>query len=427
MTVDVLRRPAAAERRARVAVAVLFFTNGALFANLLPRYPQIKADLGIGNAAYGLAVAAFPAGAVAAGLAAGVAVRRLGSARAAVAGTLLTGAGILVAGLADSVALFAAALFLAGAMDAITDVAQNAHGLRVQRRYGRSIINSFHAIWSIGAVVGGSMAAAAIALGLSLGQHLAISGVVFAVAACVALRFCLTGPDTGPAEGDGANPSGPSDLSDLSDLSGSESAPEAVAGRRGERWDGRPAPGRRTAYVLAALVLIATAGTLVEDAGNSWAALYLSGSLSASVTLAASGYIALVGAQFVGRIIGDRLVDRFGQRAVARTGGLVVVAGMGLALAVPTVPGTILGFAAAGFGVATLVPAAMHEADELPGLKPGSGLAIVSWLMRLGFLLSPPVVGLVADATSLRVGLLVVPLAGLLVLLFAGVLRGKRQ
>ncbi|CAM5702127.1 hypothetical protein STENM36S_02738 [Streptomyces tendae] len=116
-------------------------------------------------------------------------------------------------------------------------------------------------------------------------------------------------------------------------------------------------------------------------------------------------------------------MDRFGQRAVARSGALIAAVGMGLALAVPTVPGTVLGFAAAGFGVATLVPAAMHEADELPGLKPGSGLTLVSWLMRLGFLLSPPVVGLVADATSLRVGVLVVPLAGLLVLLCAGVLR----
>jgi hypothetical protein len=100
---------------------------------------------------------------------------------------------------------------------------------------------------------------------------------------------------------------------------------------------------------------------------------------------------------------------------------------MGLALAVPTVSGTILGFAAAGFGVATLVPAAMQEADELPGLKAGSGLTIVSWLMRLGFLCSPPVVGLVADATSLRVGLLVVPLAGLLVILLAGVLHDRRR
>ncbi|MFE5891101.1 MFS transporter [Streptomyces sp. NPDC056462] len=401
MTVDVLRPPTRHERHARAAVAMLFFTNGALFANLIPRYPQIKADLGIGNTAYGLAVAAFPAGAIAAGLAAGVLIRRLGSARVAVAGTLLTGAGALAAGLAGSVAVFAGALFLAGAMDAITDVAQNAHGLRVQRRYGRSIINSFHAVWSVGAVTGGSMAAGAIALGLSRGQHLLISAVVFGIVSLVALRHCLPGPDT-----------------------------ESV-GEEAEVQDESPQQpsrgGLRVGYVLAALVVIATAGTVVEDAGNSWATLYLSDSLHASVTVAASGFIALVGAQFVGRLVGDRLVDRFGQRTVARTGGLITAAGMGLALAVPTVPGTILGFAAAGCGVATLVPAAMQEADELPGLKPGSGLTIVSWLMRLGFLFSPPVIGLVADATSLRVGLLVVPVAGLLVILLAQVLQNRRR
>ncbi|MDX3054449.1 MFS transporter [Streptomyces sp. NE06-03E] len=418
MTVEAPSRPALAERQARVAVAVLFFTNGALFANLLPRYPQIKADLGLSNSLYGLAVAAFPAGAIAAGLAAGVAIRRLGSARAAVLGTLLTGAGILAAGLADSVVLFAGALFLAGAMDAVTDVAQNAHGLRVQRRYGRSIINSFHAVWSIGAVAGGSMAAAAIALGLSRGQHLTISAVVFAVAACIALRYCLSGPETetGPGAETANDP-----------VPASESASVPDIGGRVEGAGGPGTRGRRTVYVLAALVLIATAGTLVEDAGSSWATLYLSGSLHASVTLAAFGYIALVGAQFIGRVIGDRLVDRFGQRTVARAGGLITAAGMGLALAVPSVPGTVLGFAAAGLGVATLVPAAMHEADELPGLKPGSGLAIVSWLMRLGFLASPPIVGLVTDATSLRVGLLVVPLAGLLAFLLAGVLRNRHH
>ncbi|MFD8198006.1 MFS transporter [Streptomyces sp. NPDC059701] len=399
MTVDVLRPPGPVEREARAAVAALFFTNGALFANLLPRYPEIKADLGIGNTAYGLAVVAFPAGAIGAGLAAGVVIRRLGSARAAVAGTLLTGAGVLAAGLADSVVMLAAALFVAGAMDAVTDVAQNAHGLRVQRRYGRSIINSLHAVWSVGAVTGGCMAAAAIALGLPLGQHLAISAVLFAVVACGALRYCLSGPDAEPD---------------------AEPGVRAAEGRAGRT-------SRRTVQVLAALVLIATADTLVEDAGNSWAALYLAGSLHASVSLAASGYIALVGAQFVGRLVGDRLVDRFGQRAVARAGGLVAALGMGLALALPTVPGTVLGFAAAGFGVATLVPAAMHEADELPGLAPGTGLTVVSWLMRLGFLLSPPVVGLVADTAGLRAGLLVVPLAGVVVLLTAGVLRTKRR
>ena len=129
--------------------------------------------------------------------------------------------------------------------------------------------------------------------------------------------------------------------------------------------------------------------------------------------------------QFIGRLLGDGLVDRFGQRAVARTGGAVVFLGMGTALAFPSVAGTVVGFGLAGLGVSTLIPAAMHAADELPGLRPGTGLTVVSWLMRLGFLLSPPIVGAIADLTSLRYGLLVVPLAGLLVVLFAPVLATR--
>ncbi len=414
MSSPTLARPAPDVRRARVAVAALFLTNGALFANLVPRYPEIKAGLDLGNATYGLAVAAFPAGAITAGLAAAALVRRFGSARVAVAGTVLTAAGLLLAGLAPALPLLVVALFAAGAMDAFTDVAQNAHGLRVQRRYGRSIINGFHALWSVGAVVGGGMAAAAIALGLPLGVHLAITGALFAVVALVALRWCLPGldgeaPDAVAAEA-AATPAGAP--------AGAEPAGAGATLARTSRG--------RTAAVLAALVLVAVAGTLVEDAGSTWAAVYLSGSLGAPATLAAAGFVALVGAQFVGRLVGDRLVDRFGQRAVARTGGALVALGTGLALAFPSVPGTIAGFAAAGFGVATLVPAAMQQADELPGLRAGTGLTLVSWLMRLGFLLSPPIVGLVADATSLRTGLLVLPLAGVVVVLLAGVLAPRR-
>lgn len=414
MSSPTLARPAPDVRRARVAVAALFLTNGALFANLVPRYPEIKAGLDLGNATYGLAVAAFPAGAITAGLAAAALVRRFGSARVAVAGTVLTAAGLLLAGLAPALPLLVVALFAAGAMDAFTDVAQNAHGLRVQRRYGRSIINGFHALWSVGAVVGGGMAAAAIALGLPLGVHLAITGALFAVVALAALRWCLPGldgetPDAVAAEAV-ATPAGAP--------AGAEPAGTGAALARASRG--------RTAAVLAALVLVAVAGTLVEDAGSTWAAVYLSGSLGAPATLAAAGFVALVGAQFVGRLVGDRLVDRFGQRAVARTGGALVALGTGLALAFPSVPGTIAGFAAAGFGVATLVPAAMQQADELPGLRAGTGLTLVSWLMRLGFLLSPPIVGLVADATSLRTGLLVLPLAGVVVVLLAGVLAPRR-
>lgn len=390
-----------ADRRARGAVAALFFTNGALFANILPRYPEIKTGLGLDNTVYGLAVAAFPVGAIVAGLAAATLIRRFGSAKVAVVGTVLTSLGVLAAGLAPTVLFFALGLFIGGAMDAITDVAQNAHGLRVQRRYGRSILNSFHAVWSIGAVFGGSMAAAAIALGLPIGVHLTISAGVFSVVSLSALRFCLAGRDD-------------------------EADEEAIADSQEMRTMLQTGISPRIVFVLVALVLIAMAGTIVEDAGNSWATLYLT-SLDAPAAIAALGFISLVGAQFIGRLVGDGLVDRFGQRALAGAGGIIATAGMGIALAFPTVPGSILGFAAAGLGVATLVPAAMHAADELPGLRHGAGLTVVSWLMRLGFLLSPPVVGLIADAASLRAGLLIVPVAGIAVVLLAGVLQGQRK
>lgn len=405
-TAESIRRstPDRATRRARIAVSALFLTNGALFANILPRYPEIKSALGLDNVGYGLAIAAFPAGAIAAGLLAAVLIRRFGSGRMAVFGTVFTALGLLAAALAPSGLLFAVALLIGGASDAITDVAQNAHGLRVQRRYGRSIINGFHAIWSIGAVLGGGMAAAAIALQLPLGVHLGISTAVFAIVALVALRFCLPGRDDDDAEADAEATAEPAELKSAL----------------------RRAVSPRLVMILIALTLIAMAGAVAEDAGNSWATLYLGESLGAAAAIAPLGFIALVGAQFIGRMLGDGMTDRFGQRAVARVGGLIAAVGMTLALIFPSVPGTIAGFAAVGFGIATLIPAAMHAADELPGLRPGVGLTIVSWLLRLGFLLSPPFVGFIAETESLRAGLIVAPAAALVAVLLAGVLEGRR-
>ncbi|MCJ7859096.1 MFS transporter [Corynebacterium kalidii] len=407
--------PTTTDRQARRAVAALFLTNGAVLANLVPRYPEIKDDLGMSNAVYGLAVIAFPVGAIIAGLGAAPLIRRFGSAPVAVAGTVGTALGVLGAGASPTLLLFVAALFLGGAMDAVTDVAQNDHGLRVQRRYGRTIINSFHAVWSLGAVLGGAMAAAAIAVDLPLPVHLGISAAVFSLVAVTASRYCLPVSDDGP----GAAPTVAEDAAATPATSAASGAPAASGHSRRAPLSGR------VVAVLAALVVIAVAGSLVEDAGMSWASLYIT-SLGAPGSVAATGFVALVAAQFVGRILGDGMVDRMGQRTVARLGGTVAAVGMGLALAFPTVPGTVVGFAAAGFGVATLIPAAMQAASELPGLRPGTGLTVVSWVMRIGFLCSPPLVGMVADATSLRVGLLVIPLAGVATVVLAGVLHGRR-
>ncbi|MFN6545167.1 MFS transporter [Mycolicibacterium nivoides] len=385
------QRGTATLRRARIAVGALFLTNGAIFANLLPRYPEIKTDLDLSNAVYGAAVASFSGGALVAGLTAATLIRRFYSARVAVIGTVALSAFVVAAGAAGTPLMLAAALFLAGASDSVVDVAQNAHGLRLQRRHGRSIINSLHAVWAAGAILGGLIGAGAIALGIPRGIQLSVVGVLLSAVAVVAYRYLLPGPDH-------------------------DDHPAAHASAAGTR------AGPRVYLILVALVLIAIAGATVEDAGSSWATLYLRDSLHTPPALAVSGYIALVGFMFVGRLLGDRLVDRFGEATVARVGGSIAAAGMGAALAFPSIATTIAGFALAGLGVATLVPAAMHGADQLPGLRPGTGLTVVTWLMRVGFFGAPLLVGLVADAAGLRAGLLAVPVAGVVAALLAGVL-----
>jgi MFS family permease len=384
---------AARLRRARTAVAACFFTNAVFYAGLVPRLPEVKAQLGLSSTALGAALAALPLGALLAGLSSAVFIRRFGSGRVASSGLVLLGVTVWTVSVAPNWLALAAALLVIGALDAIVDVAQNAHGLRVQRLYQRSILNAFHGIWSIGAVAGGLLGSVAAGLGVPLVAHLGGSAVVFGALAVVVSRAMLPGRDD----------------------------PEPVAeeeSRERPRW-------RAAVPAMAVLGVLAACGAFVEDAGASWSALYLRSDLAAGAATAGLGFVALSVAMTVGRLTGDRVVDRFGQRRVARAGGALTAAGMGLALAVPSVPSTVAGFALAGLGVATLVPAVYAAADELPGLPHGVGLAVINWLLRIGFLLSAPLIGALADAVSLRFALLTVVLAGIVTLVLGRVLPSR--
>ncbi|KQZ90376.1 hypothetical protein ASD62_14870 [Phycicoccus sp. Root563] len=186
-------------RRARWATAAMFATNGAVFANVVPRYPDIVARLHLDEAAFGTAVAGYGLGAVLAGLVAAALVNRFGSARVAVGGTLAVAANLVLVGAAPSWLLLALALALAGALDSVTDISENAQGLRVERHYGRSILNSMHATWSIGAVVGGAMGSAAAGLGVPLVPHLAVAAATAIALALLVRTRLLPGPDPDPS------------------------------------------------------------------------------------------------------------------------------------------------------------------------------------------------------------------------------------
>ncbi len=385
--------PPLAARRARAAVATLFFTNGAIFASVVPRYPDLKANLELSNAALGSAVSAFWLGALVVGLAGGALITRWGSARVATVVTVIAAANLALIGSAPSWVALAGALAVAGSVDTLADVAENAHALRVERLYRRSILNSLHGVWSIGAVAGGAAGAAAAGADVGLALHLSIAGAVLAVLALAASRFLLDGPerDTPPAA---ARP-------------GRTRLPLGAVG------------------VVAALGLVATLAQAIEDTGATWSAVYLRTELGATAAVAGAGFVALQSMQTVGRLLGDRVVTRYGDRTVGRCGAALAGVAMAAALALHSPAVTIAAFGVAGLGIATLIPAAMRGADGLPGLAPGVGLTLVGTVSRVGSLAVPPAIGLVADASSLRVGLLAVPLAAVALVVLSRALRNR--
>lgn len=378
-------------RRARLGVSLLFLTNGVLFSTFLPRWPEIKEIYQLSATAFGFIVAAFPLGSIVAAAFPAPIIRRFGARRTAAASSVLLAVFILIAGLSPTVWLLVAALFAGGFCDAVTDSAQNVQGVRVQRYMGRSIINSLHATWSAGALAGGLIGSWFAALAIPLGVHLAITGAVSAAIAIWAahLSYVPTAPVV------------------------TEDAP---TGRL----------GRLALLALIPLFVLSICGTLLEDVANNWAALYLRDTFGLPLGMAGLGFVVFVAGQFIGRFAGDPLTDRFGRVAVARAGGLIIAVGMASAALAPMAIVAMAGFVLAGFGCATLVPAAFAASADIPGMKEGTGIALLGWLMRLGFLLTSPAIGMIVDASSLRVGLIVPLVAGLLAALLATSLNPRK-
>lgn len=380
------------DRRARGAVMALFAVNGATYNSLVPRFPALRDGLGLSNAELGVAIAAFPGAALVVGVLAGPLIARFGSGRVAASVSLLGALLLPLVAVAPGWWALAAALFVLGVTDAWTDAAMNAQGLVVQGRYGRSIINGLHATWSVAAVGAGLLGAAAAGLGVPIGWHLTAVAVVLVVTSAVAWVFTVPDPE------DHAE----------------------VAGGGGVRSVLHSRPAVLGLLAIAGLMVCSGA---VEDSSASWGAVYLRDDLGAGAFVAGLPFVAFQIFMTAGRIGGDRVVDRYGAVRVARLGALVAAVALGVALLVAHPVAAVVGWAVAGLGVAVLFPLAFAAAGAVPGVRPGDGIAVVGFLARLGFLVMPPVIGAIADASTVGTGLLLVPAAALGAALLARSLR----
>jgi predicted MFS family arabinose efflux permease len=377
-------------QRARRAGITAFFVQGACFAVLLTRIPALKDRFGLSDGQLALVLLVVPVVAGLGSLLAGSLAGRHGSARVIRVAAPCVCLGLAAIGAAPTLPLlFAVLAAFAVALGAV-DATMNMQGVAVQDAYGRSIMSSFHAAFSLAGILGSLLAAGAARLHWPLGGF--FSGVaVLGIAASLAAGPSLIRVDVAagqPSGGHGA---------------GAVVIPVALP------W--RP------------ILLIGVAVTCLyigDSTVSNWSAVYLTDVLHSSDSVAALAYGGYATAMLLGRLGGDAAVEWYGVVNVIRIGSLVAAAGVAVVIAAPWPAFGLAGFVIMGLGLCVVAPQSFTAAAKVDPTGSGAAVARVNAFNYVGFVLGAPLVGLVGDGVgTLRVGFVVPMLLVLVIGLFA--------
>lgn len=347
------------------AVGLVFFVNGALFGAWASRIPAVREDLGLTEGQLGIALAGVAGGALVAMPLAGAWAASAGSRRPLRSLLAAMCATPVLVTAAPSFALLVAAAVLLGFANGGLDVSMNTQGATIERRRGRLLLGRLHAAFSGGGLAGAATGALATAAGMDQTLHLAIAGALCAAVTVPATRALLHDDATRRHAPTFARPSRP----------------------------------------LLALGLLAFCSLLAEGAAADWSAVYLDDTLGSGEAFAALAYAAFSATMLLGRLVSDQLAGAVGPVLLLRGGGALAGAGLAVAIALRSPAAALVGFAALGAGLSVVIPLAFRAATGAGGAP---ALAAVSTTGYLGFLTGPPIIGAVAEASSLHAGLLLV-------------------
>ncbi|MDJ1132416.1 MFS transporter [Streptomyces iconiensis] len=385
-------------RAGRAAVGVVFAVHGMASGTFATRIPWLREHLGLSPGWLGLALVFMTVGASAAMPLSARLAHRYG-ARGALAGvTVVCCAGLVLPPLAPALGWLCLALFLYGCGLGLMDVAMNAQGVRVEERYGRSVMSGLHGMWSVGTLIGGAGGALAAHSGLDGRVHLALAAPLLAVIAVPAARW-TPGAEAGSGTHGASAPGG---------------AAEPVA-----------APPRFAlpSRGVLAIGLLGFCAVFAEGASMDWSGIYLHDVTDAEPGLAASAYTAFACTMALARLSGDAVVRRVGAVTTVRACGVLATAGAALVVAARTPPAAVGGFALIGVGIAVVVPLCFAAAGRTASAAPGQAIAGVATLAYASGLGAPAIVGWIAETTSLSVSFGVVAVLLLGLIAGAGVLR----
>ncbi|WP_295767089.1 MFS transporter [uncultured Mucilaginibacter sp.] len=366
-------------RDLRIGCAVFFFISGFGYSSWASRIPSVQHDLHLNEAQLGSLLFALPIGLMATMPVTGRLLSHYTSRSIMMFGALLFNAVLLFLGLATTVWQFAVILFAFGSGRNLLNLSVNAQSVGVQSLYPKSIITTFHGIWSMAGFAGAAVGYVMVSFNIGLLYHLG----------AVSLLLCAASIYYYPST-----------------------------------FHQKPKPVERKPFLILPdkhmlkFAVICFACMACENTMYDWSAIYFEKAIYTGKATATAAFVGYMIAMTIARFVGDKVVTRIGIKNMLNYSGWFIFAGLLLAVLVPYAIPAAIGFMLVGLGVACVVPLVFSIAGKSATLSSGVAIASISTIGYFGFLLVPPFVGYVAQAVGLRWSFgLIAMLGGLIVLM----------
>ncbi len=367
----------------RTALGAMFFFMGLCFASWAARIPDIQAKFQLSEGQLGTILLCLPIGSMLGLPIAGWSVHQYGSRIVILLGSFAYAMTLPLIGLATTTWMIVPVLVVFGLLGNIMNISLNTQALGLEDQMGKSILASFHGLWSMAGFTGAGIGAGMIFLKFSPAAHYAVVMGISFVIILFSQKFVLNDRrDAG--ESGGLVLKKPDDL-------------------------------------LLRVGLISFLGMMTEGCMFDWSGVYFKKIVMAEPEYVALGYVCFMGAMASGRFITDKATNRFGRIPVLQASGISIFAGLVLSVLVPNLITAAIGFLLVGLGVASIVPVAYGIAGRSKLYSPSVALALVSTISFFGFLLGPPLIGFIADLFDLQVSLALISINGLGILLLSSI------
>jgi MFS family permease len=358
----------------RTALGAMFFFVGLCFASWAARIPDIQTKFNLSEGQLGTLLLFLPLGSLVGLPIAGWAVHHYGSRRVIMIGSFAYAMTLPLIGFSPSVFILVPVLVIYGLLGNVMNISLNTQALDLEDQMGKSILASFHGLWSMAGFTGAGLGAGMIFLNFSPADHyLVVLGISLAIILS-AQGFIIKEKKTTDSGGLVLK------------------KPDALLLRIG---------------------LIAFLGMMCEGCMFDWSGVYFKKVVLADPSLIALGYVAFMGAMASGRFITDKIAARFTKVAVIQVSGILIFVGLALSVAFPTIWIATLAFLLVGLGIASIIPLSYSIAGRSKLYSPSVALALVSTISFFGFLLGPPLIGFIAELFDLKTSFALIAVSGI--------------